>query len=69
VTKATGSRSRIVHHPLPVDDPQQRRPDISLARQELGWQPQVPLSIGLRDTIHYFDRLLSDTGAELAEVA
>ena len=55
----TGSRSEIVHKPLPVDDPVQRCPDISRARDLLDWQPQVPLLLGLERTIAYFDRLLA----------
>ena len=56
----TGSRSRIVHRPLPQDDPKQRRPDISRAQELLGWQPRTNLKEGLASTIAYFDRLLSD---------
>ncbi|QFI66793.1 UDP-glucuronic acid decarboxylase family protein [Sinorhizobium alkalisoli] len=59
VIQLTGSRSRIVRQPLPVDDPRQRRPDISLAGRELGWRPTVDLSAGLAQTIRYFDGLLS----------
>jgi UDP-glucuronate decarboxylase len=55
----TGSRSRLVFLPLPSDDPTQRCPDIGLARQQLGWQPRVPLRQGLQRTIIYFDRLLA----------
>ncbi|NYD91967.1 UDP-glucuronic acid decarboxylase family protein [Sphingomonas melonis] len=55
VIELTGSRSRIVHLPLPADDPRQRRPDIALARQHLGWEPQVQLREGLQKTIDYFD--------------
>jgi len=55
-----GSRSRIVHRPLPENDPQQRRPDISLAHELLGWKPRVALKEGLTSTIAYFERLLSD---------
>ncbi|MCX8026736.1 MAG: SDR family oxidoreductase [Thermodesulfovibrionales bacterium] len=54
----TGSRSKIVFHPLPKDDPRQRRPDISLAKEILGWQPKVPLKDGLVETISYFKQLL-----------
>ena len=54
-----GSRSRIAFQPLPQDDPRQRRPDISLAREKLQWQPNVPLKTGLRSTIAYFEGLLS----------
>ena len=55
----TNSRSRIVHLPASIDDPQQRRPDIERARAALGWQPSVPLRSGLEKTIAYFDRLLA----------
>ncbi len=58
----TGSRSEIVRKPLPVDDPVQRCPDISRARDVLGWQPRVPLELGLERTIAFFDRLLSEDG-------
>lgn len=68
VIDLTGSRSRIVHLPLPVDDPRQRRPDISLAARELDWQPKIPLSEGLERTIGYFDRLLTQS-QEFAESA
>jgi UDP-glucuronate decarboxylase len=49
-----GGKSRIVHKPLPADDPKQRQPDISLARQVLKWEPKVPLDEGLKRTIEYF---------------
>ena len=55
VRELTGSRSEIVHIPIPVDDPQRRRPDITLARQELGWQPEVALKAGLASTIDWFE--------------
>jgi UDP-glucuronate decarboxylase len=58
VIELTGSRSHLVDRPLPQDDPMQRRPDISLARDRLGWTPQVQLEDGLRKTIAYFDQLL-----------
>jgi UDP-glucuronate decarboxylase len=58
VIALTGSRSAIVRKPLPVDDPVRRRPDISQARERLGWQPQIDLDHGLAETIGYFDRLL-----------
>lgn len=54
----TGSRSALVHAPLPPDDPQQRRPDIALARERLDWEPRVPLHEGLQSTIAYFEQLL-----------
>ncbi|PCK79968.1 UDP-glucuronic acid decarboxylase family protein [Rhizobium sophoriradicis] len=57
----TNSRSRIIHLPAVVDDPRQRRPDISRARTELGWQPQIELEAGLARTVEYFDGLLART--------
>jgi dTDP-glucose 4,6-dehydratase len=54
VLEITGSNSPITFHPLPQDDPQVRQPDISRARTLLGWEPQVPLEVGLRRTIEYF---------------
>ena len=64
-----GSRSRIVHRPLPENDPKQRQPDISLAQKLLDWKPHVPLKEGLAKTIAYFERLLTDEGvrAQLVE--
>jgi UDP-glucuronate decarboxylase len=59
VKTITGSRSELVHKPLPVDDPKQRQPDISLAKKALRWQPKVPLDEGLKKTIQHFDQLLS----------
>jgi len=49
-----GSRSSLTYHPLPADDPVQRQPDIALARQLLGWEPQISLEEGLRRTALYF---------------
>ena len=60
----TGSASKIVYRPLPADDPKQRQPVIDLARSQLGWEPHVPLREGLKRTISYFDRLLSDETGE-----
>ena len=54
IIRATGSKSTLVHHPLPQDDPKQRRPDITRARAVLGWEPRVDLADGLRATIAYF---------------
>jgi len=54
VLAMTGSSSRIVRRPLPVDDPRRRRPDITRARQLLGWNPVTPLDVGLRATIAWF---------------
>ena len=55
----TGSRSPLMHLPLPQDDPRQRQPDISLAKSVLGWEPKVPLRDGLKPTIAYFDAFLA----------
>jgi UDP-glucuronate decarboxylase len=54
VIRLTDSKSKIVYQPLPQDDPKQRRPDITLAKNELGWMPVVPLEEGLIKTINYF---------------
>lgn len=59
VIAMTGSRSKIVYQPLPQDDPKQRRPDITLAKEKLGWQPTIDLDEGLKRTIAYFDQLLT----------
>ena len=58
VIRLTGSQSRMVHEPLPGDDPAQRRPVIDLAKEKLGWQPTVELEEGLRRTIAYFREIL-----------
>ncbi len=61
VIDITGSKSKLVYRPLPQDDPTQRQPDISLAKEKLGgWEPKVPLREGLTRTIAYFDKLLSE---------
>ncbi|NLF07414.1 MAG: SDR family oxidoreductase [Pirellulaceae bacterium] len=54
VIELTGSRSKLIHQPLPTDDPMQRRPDISLAESRLGWRPAIPLREGLQKTIAWF---------------
>ena len=54
VIELTGSKSQIVNKPLPSDDPRQRQPDITRARETLGWEPTIPLAEGLRPTIEYF---------------
>jgi dTDP-glucose 4,6-dehydratase len=58
IKRLTGSSSPIAHHPLPQDDPRRRRPDISRAKQVLGWEPVVPLEEGLRKTAEYFAALI-----------
>lgn len=58
VVELTGSKSGLVHRPLPSDDPRQRQPDITLAKQVLDWTPTAPLRVGLMRTIEYFDGLL-----------
>ncbi len=54
----TGSRSKLTFKPLPVDDPIQRQPDITLAREKIGWEPKIELEQGLKSTIGYFENLL-----------
>lgn len=61
VIKLVGGKSKLTFCPLPTDDPKQRRPDISLAKQELDWEPKVALEDGLKETIHYFKHLLEDS--------
>ncbi|MDU9050704.1 MAG: SDR family oxidoreductase [Candidatus Electrothrix sp. Rat3] len=58
VIELTNSKSEIIFEPLPQDDPQQRQPDISLAKEKLGWEPKIPLREGLIPTIAYFDQFL-----------
>src|SRR5207248_11141998 len=60
VIELTGSRSKITYRPLPVDDPVQRCPDISKAKETLGWQPRMALRVGLQRTIAYFETLLTE---------
>lgn len=57
VIELTGSRSKIIYLPLPGDDPTQRKPDIALAKEKLGWEPNIALRQGLIKTIDYFDKL------------
>jgi UDP-glucuronate decarboxylase len=59
VLALTGSSSQLTYLPLPQDDPRQRQPDITLARQTLGWEPKVPLREGLGKTVDYFRELLA----------
>lgn len=60
VIRLTNSASKMEFRPLPADDPRQRRPDISLAQEKLGWQPTIKLEDGLKRTIAYFDQLLRE---------
>lgn len=59
VLKLTGSSSKLIHLPLPQDDPKQRRPDISLAKAKLDWMPKVRLEDGLKQTIQYFKSIVA----------
>jgi nucleoside-diphosphate-sugar epimerase len=56
IIRATQSQSKIVHKPLPQDDPKQRKPDINKAKKILKWEPKVPLAEGMKKTIVYFKR-------------
>jgi UDP-glucuronate decarboxylase len=59
IIKLTGSKSKLIFQPLPPDDPKQRQPDITLAKNHLGWEPKVNLEDGLKETISYFKKLLN----------
>ena len=58
ICKLTGSKSRIIHKPLPVDDPRVRQPDITKARAILGWEPKVSLEQGLTETIAFYRKIV-----------
>jgi dTDP-glucose 4,6-dehydratase len=60
VLKATGSKSKIIYDPLPQDDPKQRRPDITKARQLLGWEPKIQLEEGLKLSLEYFRKAVAE---------
>lgn len=60
VIEMTNSKSKLSLNPLPQDDPKQRQPDITLAKKELGWEPQIKLEDGLKTTIKYFDNLIKE---------
>ncbi len=64
IVQMTGSRSQFIFKPLPTNDPQRRRPDLTLAKEKLGYAPRVPLEEGLRKTIDYFDDLLRSEGVQ-----
>jgi len=66
VIELTGSKSKLEHQPLPPDDPRQRRPDITLAKEKLGWEPKVALREGLSKSIPYFERVLKSGHRSLA---
>jgi UDP-glucuronate decarboxylase len=65
VRDIVGSRSAIVHRPLPQDDPKQRRPDITQARRILSWEPRVTLKAGLMRTIEYFDEIFAHSRTQM----
>ena len=69
VIEMTNSSSKLVYKELPSDDPTQRRPDITLAKETMGWEPKVALEDGLKSTIEYFDSLLSDESATVSQMA
>jgi len=62
VLRVTGSKSKVKYEPLPQDDPKQRRPDITLARTRLGWEPKIQLEEGLRLSLPYFNQVTSALG-------
>jgi len=64
ILRLTGSRSELIHQPLPQDDPKTRQPDITQAQRHLGWEPQVALDDGLAATIDYFRALLAEERVE-----
>jgi UDP-glucuronate decarboxylase len=67
VIEMTGSRSKLVYQPLPVDDPLRRQPDITLARSKLDWQPTITLEQGLEPTIAHFRKLLQARGETICQ--
>jgi nucleoside-diphosphate-sugar epimerase len=62
IKKMTESSSKVVNLPKSVDDPQQRKPDITVARLQLGWEPKVTVEEGLRRTIAYFTQVVKEAG-------
>jgi nucleoside-diphosphate-sugar epimerase len=61
ILRITGSKSELIFHPLPQDDPTRRRPDISKARRLLNWEPEIPLAEGLVPTLAYFEQILAES--------
>jgi UDP-glucuronate decarboxylase len=59
VLRLSGSKSKVIHQPLPLDDPKQRQPDITLAKSKLGWAPRINLEDGLKETITYFKEIVN----------
>jgi nucleoside-diphosphate-sugar epimerase len=64
VIKVTGSRSKVIHMPLPKDDPKKRCPDITRARTQLGWEPKVALAEGLKSTMEWYKAKLEQSRAK-----
>jgi len=64
----TGSSSRMIYKPLPQDDPERRRPNITLAQEKLGWEPTVALEDGIRKTIEYFEEIIKAQEGKKAKV-
>jgi UDP-glucuronate decarboxylase len=58
IISMTGSKAKIVFHPLPADDPRQRKPDITLAQKTFQWSPKVKLEDGMLETVRYFRDLI-----------
>jgi UDP-glucuronate decarboxylase len=61
VKEKAGSSSELVHKPLPENDPAQRKPDITLAKEKLGWEPKIPLDQGIEKTMNYFRKILGES--------
>jgi UDP-glucuronate decarboxylase len=62
ILELTGSSSELITLPLPADDPMQRKPDISLAKKKLRWEPKIALDEGLKKTINYFQKIIGQNG-------
>ncbi len=68
IVRMTHSKSKLVFKPLPLDDPRQRKPDISLAKNHLNWEPKISLQDGLKETIHYFKKMIAGNVIQLDKV-